>query len=281
MNNKFCLYSAPFKRPMTVFEKVDAAVAFGLSNIETISVGELADPDPEFVRKLRRYGDERGVTFTCTSVGVDLVRDDRREKIELLKKHAEAAAILGSPYLHHTIALSIDDPQDSIENHELYYRRGVEAVREVYDYAQTLGVRTVFEDQGYIFNGVAGFRRFLQDVDRNVGVVADFGNIMFVDERVEDFIPVFADRIVNVHVKDFVATSKEKRAREPGEYLTRGGNYLRDCPLGKGDVDFAAAFRELEKIGYNGYYALEAQAMGEDQSQTYVDNMKFLNQFVK
>ena len=100
-------------------------------------------------------------------------------------------------------------------------------------------------------------------------------------ERVEDFIPVFADRIVNVHVKDFVATSKEKRAREPGEYLTRGGNYLRDCPLGKGDVDFVAAFRELEKIGYNGYYALEAQAMGEDQSQTYVDNMKFLNQFVK
>lgn len=281
MNSKFCLYSAPFKRPMTVFEKVDAAVAFGLSNMETISLGELADPDPDIVRKLRRYGDERGIRFTCTSVGVDLVREDRREKVELLKRHAEAAAILGSPYLHHTIACSISNPQESIENRELYYQRGIEAVREVYDYAETLGVRTVFEDQGYIFNGVAGFQRFLQDVDRNVGVVADFGNIMFVDERVEDFIPAFADRIVNVHVKDFIVTSKEVRDIEPGEYMTRGGNYLRDCPLGKGDVDFTAAFRELEKIGYQGYYALEAQAMSQDQTQTYVDNMSFLNQFVK
>ena len=56
-------------------------------------------------------------------------------------------------------------------------------------------------------------------------VVAGFGNIQFVDEDVEEFIPAFADRIVHVHVKDYLVTSGNSREKAADE----GQNVLFLC----------------------------------------------------
>ena len=69
-----------------------------------------------------------------------------------------------------------------------------------------------------ILDGQAMRKRFddlLGEVDRNVGVVADLGNILFVGETPEEFVARFAGRICHVHAKDYLR--KDSRWPDPGK----------------------------------------------------------------
>ena len=274
MNRKqFCLYAPPLSTIASYKEMVDYAAAHHISHLETLNILDLSIPDLQVARALKTYADSKGISFPCVSVGINLVDGDTEAAIKTLKGYAQVAKILGSPYLHHTIALNFSQPEYIAANFDLFYQRGLEAVREVYDYAAGLGIRTIYEDQGFLFNGRENFTRFLADVDRNVGVVADFGNIQFVDEHVEDFIPVFADRIVHVHAKDYIVTDGSSRKALPGEYTSRGGNYLRGCLIGEGSVHTETAFRALQTMGYRGCVALEGDPIGPDEEVSFCKNL--------
>ena len=264
----------PLSSIATYREMVDYAAAHNIKNLETLNILDLSTPDLQVAKDLKAYADSKEISFPCVSVGMSLVDDDRVQRIEDLKRYADIAKILGSPYLHHTIALNFSDPEKITKNFETYYQRGLEAVREIFDYAAALGIRTIYEDQGFVFNGKTTFERFLRDVDRNVGVVADFGNIQFVDEHVEDFIPAFADRIVHVHAKDYIVTDPRSREKLPGEYTSRGGNYLQGCLVGQGSVHTEAAFKALQAMGYKGFVALEGDPIGPDEEASFCHNLK-------
>ena len=51
----------------------------------------------------RRVLDGHGLPVSCYSVGVQLFTDDPETAEEQMARHIEAAAALGSPYLHHTL----------------------------------------------------------------------------------------------------------------------------------------------------------------------------------
>jgi len=279
MNQRISIYTPPHLDMVSYYDVVDFAVEVGLSKVEIYNTFELTRPDTAFAQKLRAYADERNVKFVCVSLGINLV-EDTRQNIELAKQFAHVAAILGAPYFHHTIALDFEDTEKVAANYNRYYEIGVAAAREIYDYARDLGVRTVVEDQGFIFNGVASFRRFLGDVGRDVGIVADFGNIMFVDERIEPFIQEFSRSIVHVHVKDYIATPKTAPVRPPKSYVTRGGNYLQDCPFGIGAVNFPEALRLLRDIAYTGPISLEHPPVPYEKISIFHKNLQFLEQLL-
>ena len=279
-HNRFCLYMPPLTSIASYREMVDYAAAHGITQLETLNILDLSTPDLEVAKELKAYASEKGITFPCVSVGISLVDDDRNKAIETLKRYADVAKILGSPFLHHTIALNFSEPQFIADHFELFYQRGLEAVREVFDYAATLGIRTIYEDQGFLFNGRKTFTRFLSEVDRNVGVVADFGNIQFVDEDVEDFIPAFSDRIVHVHVKDYLVTPGGSRNPHPDEYTSRGGNYLKGCLIGTGSVNTGAAFAALRAIGYTGALALEGDPIGPDEETAFCKNLEAITRYI-
>ena len=278
--HKFCLYMPPVSTIGTWKEMVDYCVAHGIQNLETLNILDLSTPDLQKAKELKAYADSKGISFPCVSVGLSLVDEDRKDAIETVKRYADIAKILGSPYLHHTIALNFSDPQKIADNFETYYSRGLEAVREIFDYAATLGIRTIYEDQGFLFNGRKTFARFMKEVDRNVGVVADFGNIQFVDEDVEEFIPAFADRIVHVHVKDYLVTSGNSREKAADEYISKGGNYLRGCLIGEGSVRTEAAFQALQTIGYSGFVSLEGDPIGPDEEVSFQKNMETVTAYM-
>lgn len=279
MNQRISIYTPPCSNMVSYYDVVDFALEVGLSKVEIYNTFELAQPDTAFAQKLRAYADERNVKFVCVSLGINLV-EDTQHNLALAKQYAHVAAILGAPYFHHTIALDFEDSEKVAANYSRYYEIGVAAARELYDYAKDLGVRTVVEDQGFIFNGVDNFRRFLRDVDRDVGIVADFGNIMFVDERIEPFIREFAKSIVHVHVKDYIATPKTAPTRPPESYVTRGGNYLQNCPFGCGSVNFAEALRLLRDIAYTGPIALEHPPVPYDKLSIFHDNIRYLERLL-
>jgi len=279
-NSNFCLYIPPLSGITSYLQMVDLAVEHGIYELETLNMLDLSQPDLDFARQLRNYADEKGVRIPCASLGMSLVDDDYLEAIETAKRYIDIAAILGSPYFHHTIALDFSNAQHIADNFDLFYERGLYAVRQLFDYAAALGIRTVYEDQGFLFNGVENFSRFLREVDRNVGIVADFGNIQFVDQQVEDFISAFSDRIVHVHVKDYRVTPGFTRSRTSEEYLTKGGNYLLDCPIGEGDVHIEKAFQALQAIGYHGSVSLECSPMGTDETAVFRKNLDIVNRYI-
>lgn len=277
----FCLYMPPLTTIGSYREMVDYAAAHSIRYLETLNILDLSTPDLQVARDLKAYADSKGISFPCVSVGLSLVDDDREEAIETVKRYADIAKILGSPYLHHTIALNFSEPQKIADNFEVYYQRGIAAVREIFDYAATLGIRTIYEDQGFLFNGCKNFSRFLQEVDRNVGVVADFGNIQFVDEHVEDFISKFSDRIVHVHAKDYIVTNGTSREILPGEYTSKGGNFLRGCLIGEGSVHTEDAFKALQAIGYKGFVALEGDPIGPDEEASFRENLEIVTGYIR
>ena len=278
--SKFCLYMPPLSTIRSYKEMVDYAAAHGITKLETLNILDLSTPDLQVAHELKSYADSKGITFPCVSLGISLVDDDREAKMEEAKRYADIAKILGSPYLHHTIALNFSDPEKITKNFETYYQRGIEAVREIFDYAAALGIRTIYEDQGFVFNGRETFARFLQDVDRNVGVVADFGNIQFVDEDVVDFISAFRERIVHVHAKDYIVTSGTSREKLPDEYTSRGGNYLRGCLIGEGSVRTEVAFQALRAMGYPGFVALEGDPIGPDEEASFRKNLETVTRYM-
>ncbi len=271
---KFCYYSKPYPRVKSYRDMIDAAVADGLSAVEGFCQFEFATPDKNAARELKKYADERGVTFPCFSLFINLVGDNAEEKMAYLKGYAEVAAILDCPYLHHTVIPECFDPARVLPRKDELFEKGIRAVREIYDYAAPMGVRAVYEDQGYIFNGVKGFSAMIDAVGRDIGVVADFGNIMEADQTIAEFIPAFADRIVHVHLKDVVNNDIPE-----GGMKTIGGKYMHETLVGQGGVPFADGFALLKKIGYDGYYALEFGTVADD-SPYMRDAMRYFEEMM-
>lgn len=278
MKSRICVYLSPCSEINSYFEMIDIAAEYGL-NLETLGIYELKTPDFEVAKRLREYADKKGVEFPCVSVGVNLVGSDAREKIEIAKRYAQVANILGSPYLHHTIATGSFTEEDLLDNHDLYVEKGLQAVREVYDYAADLGVKTALEPTGKIFNGIAGIK-LIEGANRDTKVVADFGNVEALDENIVDFIPAFADKIVHVHVKDYKRVSKGNYQEEKDTYKTKNGSALYTRMLGEGDIDFDKAFLALDKIGYKGAFSIECpHELFENGRKLFEQNIEFLKKY--
>ena len=162
---------------------------------------------------------------------------------------AEAAAEIGSPYLHHTLVMTSDV---KTPYREVLDRVAEPAVR-IAQYAQSLGVRVLYEPQGFYFNGNDGFRGLYRRVKAEcptVGVCTDIGNPMFVDEDPLLFVKEFAEETCHVHIKDYKVSASAPDC-------SRGGRGLDPVLLGTGEVHAAECLSALAAAGYTGYFGVE------------------------
>ena len=258
MKAKLCLYAVPFPWVTSYYEMIDIAADLGLPGVEGFNKFELSQPDLDAALDIRCYAEKKGICFPCMSVFADISGKDNRHEIERMKLYTQVAAILGAPYLHHTIVPALQDPDTILQNREQLFQSGLDAVRQIFDHAAKYNVMTVFEDQGYLFNGVEGFERFLLEVDRKVGVVADMGNILQTDQLPEPFITAFGHRIVHTHIKD---AKYKKTPQLPENWIpTLSGGGFYPCSLGEGIVDVKKCISLLRAQDYDGWYALEFAA---------------------
>lgn len=253
----------PFPYVSSYFDMVDVSCEYGLKYIEGFNILDFETPDTEKAQRIKEYADSKGIGFSCFSVCINLVGCDKSEMLQKLKGYADVAAILGSPYLHHTIASEFINPEKVLPYKEEMFDYGISAVREIYDYCKSLGIQAIYEEQGYLFNGVAGFKRFLDTVDRDVGIVADFGNIYQVGEDIESFIKAFSGRIAHVHIKDVTI-----RKENDGNGLeTLDGNYMYETALGKGIANIENGLKLLKNAGYTGFYGIEYSSPSNDPKE--------------
>ena len=264
MNKRIALYGVPYPHAHTNFTMIDCAAANGMKVVELFVKDELETPDLEMARKIRAYADKYGIKVCCLSCYTSISPENAAETVPLMKRFVDVAAALGSPYFHHTLVSKYDKPDYVIENKEALFETVIQAVREIYDYGQSVGVRLVYEDQGYLINGVEGFGRFLDTVARDVGVVLDFGNHYNVDEEMEGFFNAFKDRVCHVHIKDVIYA--DQPGWEDDWIRTLHGKFFRVVPMGEGIIDHKKYIDQLEAGGYTGCYGLEYGAPSQDST---------------
>lgn len=261
MNARIAFYATPFPRIRSYYDMIDLAADYGTKVIEGFNRWELKTPDPESAKRLRDYADKKGIRFVCLSCYCEIRPEDTPVQIQNMKAYADIAGILDSPWLHHTLVSGYTDPGYVADHSEMLLDNAVTVVQQVYDYAESVGVKPIYENQGYLINGVNGFWRFLEKADRDVGVLLDTGNIYSVDETPDAFFTAFKERIVHVHLKDVCYRAVPD---SPGWRCTRSHRYYKGVAPGKGIVDLKGIVTQLECGGYHGCYALEFGAESDD-----------------
>ncbi len=281
MRERISMYLPPVEGISSYYQMIDLAHEYGIRYVDFLDFYELSSPDRELAATIRRYLDERDMQACCMTTCVNLVGDEesRAANVARAKEYADIAEILGAPLLHHTIATDLNNPAHMQELRAEYLGQALAATQEIYDYAAAKNMRTVSENQGFLFNGVAGVTEFMQRAQHDFGVVGDIGNILFVDEHAADFLPHVMPYVAHMHIKDYTYTVNPTRERQKHEFVTKGGNYLLDCPFGEGCVDFDRVFAILKESGYNGLLSLECPPIGPDSRKVLEQNLAYLDRY--
>lgn len=266
MNNRIALYARPYPDIGSWYDMIDEAARRGMAVLEAFTNLDLAEPDPAHALELRAYAAERGVRFCCLSCYCLMNPENAPEQIARMKGFVDVAKALGSPYFHHTVVSGQTAPEELLDRWDDYFANAVSAVQQIYDYGQSQGVKLVYEDQGYMINGVKNYGKFLEAVDRDVGVLLDTGNNYHVDEDLDDFLDTFLPRICHVHIKDVIRSDEP----QPGWYCTLNHRYFQTVPLGQGVMNHEKYIRKLEQAGYTGCYSLEYNA--PDRASTLIED---------
>ncbi len=249
-----CFYNTP-QTVTSWYQMVDLAAEYGMDKLELFTRLDFAQPDPEVAKKIREYADRKGVSICCLSTSQDLTGAEGEQNIARVMAYAEIAALLGSPYLHHTVCPEYRDATKVLCRREEFFTKGVEAVRRITDHAQRYGITTIYEDQGFLFNGLEGFGRLLAEVDRPIGMVADFGNIRQMDEEILPLIRAYHQKIYHVHLKDSVILPAQPS--NTFGYPTVNGKWVQEVEPGTGTVPLAEGIALLKELGYKGAYSIE------------------------
>ena len=236
------------------------AAGMGFSSVEMFADARYVEdnpiPDTAKAKIVRDVLAQRGLSVACYSVFANVW--EQKEHIDAMLRMVDIASELGAPFFHHTMLPWTTLRTVAPEYHEAI-KVAVEAAACVADYADRLGITCIYEDQGCYINGVEGFRGFWSEMKKrckNVGICGDLGNIMFVNEKPENFLEAYVDDICHVHIKDYLRKEAEM---SPGRYWLQAedNNWLRDTMVGSGEVDFEACMKILKNAGYKGAFALE------------------------
>jgi inosose dehydratase len=202
-------------------------------------VPELMDAD-DLVRFKARL-QQIGVSPVCVGAYCDLTQ---ARQIELIKHRIDFARALGATNV-------VSDATRQLEVDAEQWRKLVNTLRHLGDYAADQGVRIALETHGGLTRNGTLARRLLDAVDHPaVGVNYDTGNIYYYNDDLDpaEDVKLVADRVFHVHLKDTVGGK--------GEWLF--------CGLGQGRVNFPGIVDVLRKVGFRGPYSLELEGKRDE-----------------
>lgn len=215
----------------------------------------------------------------------------RRRAVEEMKKSADAAVLLGvntvvgftgSPIWH----LIYSFPPVTEKMIDDGYKEFAERFIPILDYYQSKGVRFALEvHPTEIAFDLVSADRSLKAVNNHPAFGFNFDPSHFGYQGVDylEFINHFADRIYHVHMKDVWWSDKPKNAGVFGGHSKFGDRdrFWDFRSVGRGNIDFDAIIRELNRIKYWGVLSVEWEdgAMdrieGASESYDYVRDVDF------
>lgn len=230
---------------------IETADKIGFSCVEFTDIeGKNFDVQEENAKKIREKADSLGMEITAYTIFADFLKDDVRAETERVKKQLHIAKILGAPVMRHDAFWSLSPAARSFE---LALSKISPAIREVSEYAETLGIRTCTENHGFIAQDSYRMEALFNAVNhRNYGLLIDMGNFVCADEDSASAVSRLAPYAFYVHAKDMLI----KDASESGIF-TRGGNKFEGTVIGEGNIPIERNLRILKLAGYDGTVSIE------------------------
>jgi sugar phosphate isomerase/epimerase len=180
----------------------------------------------------------------------------RKTKTEYVKNVIDLAREIGAPSV--CTASGIRPPGTS--DREAFLRMGA-ALEEILDHASRAPkIRVGLEyEPGFWLGDLASTMRVVRELDHPLlGFNLDIGHAWCVGDDLEKAIGEAGPRIWNLHVEDI-----------------KGRVHEHLIP-GRGDLDFAAMFRALERAKYEGFLTLELYPYKDKPGEAGEEGLRFL-----
>lgn len=211
----------------------------------------------------------------------------RRRAAEEMKETARAAAKLGVKVVNGFTGTSVWGkwyffPPTSQEDVDAGFRGFADRWGPILDVFQAEGVKFALEvHPGEIAYDYWTAERALKAVNEHPAFGFNFDPSHLVWQGVDPvaFIDRFADRIFHVHMKD-VQTRLDGRSGILGSHLSfgdhrRGWDFR---SVGRGDVDFDAIIRALNRANYTGPLSVEWEDAGMDREHGAKESCEYVRQ---
>lgn len=267
-----------YKNGYTQAEGIRFAREAGFQGVEFTNAAELSVPDVSAALRLRSCAEDQGMQPVCLSMGIRLECADWREQVQTLKRYVDVTQALGAGMFHHTFVPTLGMLPGEMPAYAAVRDQLLEAAADVQEYAARSGIVCVYEDQGFVINGVHDYEDFYNRLSLpNKGVVSDLGNIYFYGEPPARFTAHFLHEIRHVHVKDYLMKPGGGQFPGRGWYVNKQGDFLRGTILGHGATDFIPIFKTLMRGGYDGWYSLEFDGMEDPHRASILgrENMQY------
>lgn len=248
----------------TQFSVISIAKELGFDDMEFV---DILPPEgvskEEYARELKGECERLGMGISSYTFGADLLKEteeEQRAEIERVKKQVDIAEILDVKVLRHDATFNSRGLSfDSV------LPRLADACREITEYAQTKGIKTMIENHGFFCQDSLRVEKLYNTVNHpNFGLLCDMGNFLCVDENPATAVSLVAPYAFYVHAKDFHIKAAEGANPGEGFFETRAGNYLRGAIVGHGNVPVKSCLSALKKAGYKGSIAIEFEGMEDN-----------------
>ena len=135
----------------TFYDGIDYAAEVGFDAMEPSPSREFTgslDNMLEAAKRVREHAAEKNIRLSCFSECVDIVTESKADAtMAVLRDHAKVTAELGIPYLHHTILPGCNHLAWGDKKFDELLSIAANNIRTIYDYAEALGVKVVYDKQ--------------------------------------------------------------------------------------------------------------------------------------
>ena len=243
---------------MTQFDTIAKAKELGFDFIEMITLTPHdGSTKLEYAKKLRKEAERANIEIKCYSVDGDLAQNTEEklsEAVEVVKAELDIAKELGCSFFRHDALETLN----SFRSFDLALPMVAKGTRMITEYGEKLGIRTTCENHGYICQDSDRMERLFNAVNHeNFGLLVDFGNFVYADEKPELAVSRLAGYAFHAHVKDMVIKSFYEAETSPGYWGTRGGNKFKNTVVGHGNVAVKQCMEVLKNRRYTGDLTLE------------------------
>ena len=282
---------------MSLFDVIDWAKEHDCAHLELVPFSlpllkEDGTVDYDYVKRVRDHAEKVGMPLSAFSLNACVIKptaDERKRELDRIRMYMDMAHFLGIKKMRHdTCSGQHPNGINTPEQFEKDFPVFVDAVRELADYAATLGMSTTLENHGLYVNGADRMVRLLNAVDRpNVGMTLDVGNFLCVDDRPEVAVAKCIKYADMIHLKDFYIRKTERLTGVGGLFRCDAGSWfstnsglsmLRGSILAQGDLDVWETLRLIRDVGYDGYVSVEFEGMEEGRagSEYGMDAARFI-----
>ena len=245
----------------SLIEICDLAKKIGFDGIEFIDL----DGEDQIAQanEIREHCAKIGLEINAYTIGANFLAEDVEAEKARLKGCLAVAKALGAKVMRHDVIYKLKD-----EDPRYTWREAIAEiaphVREITEYAATLGIRTCTENHGRSVQAPERVEALMMAVNHpNYGWLFDMGNFQGVGADPLAAYNIARPYIFHVHAKDNIV--KDGSIVAPaGMGRTSQGNFLRGTIIGQGCVPIVPIVAALQASGYDGYLSYEFEGSEEN-----------------